>query len=275
VADLKARKIFAIIFAAALVVQPQRLAAKNLEKQFKHAAKDFHRGHLEKAERKFAAILAAQPDYPGAKIFLAQTHFLLGLEAAGRGRPPVAVQEIKQALRLDPDEPYWHSTLAVLLQEQGDPIGAEQECEQAGKLSPDDAGLAAGCGLGKAAWPPEKHTKPREAGPRPEIYEVGGEVRSPRILEEPQNQYTDKAKLVGLKGTVVLEVVIGAQGHVEEERVIRPLGLGLDELALRMVRSARYEPARRHGVPVAVRIRINVRFEHLEGEKGRPGKSER
>lgn len=272
---MKVRKILAILFAAAaLVAQPRRLAAENLTKQFKHAAKDFHHGHLEKAERAFSAILAAQPDYPGAKIFLAQTHFLLGLDAAQRGRPPVAVQEIKQALRLDPDEPYWHSTLAALLEEQADPIGAEQECEQARQLSPDDAGLAAGCGLGKDAWPPAKHKKNREGEPRPEIYDVGGDVRWPKILEEPEDQYTEKARVVGLKGTVVLAVVISAQGDVEEERVVRPLGLGLDELALRMVRSVKFKPARRQGVRVAARLLINVGFKPPEGEKARLGKGE-
>jgi protein TonB len=70
-------------------------------------------------------------------------------------------------------------------------------------------------------------------------------------------------------------VVISAQGDVEEERVVRPLGLGLDELALRVVRSVKFKPARRQGVPVAVRLLINVGFKPPEGEKARLGRGER
>jgi TonB family protein len=285
VAGGKAKKILVLFFAAAAlvagleplhagnaaasVVGPQGVSAKKLEKQFNHAAKDFHHGNLEKAEKQFEAVLAAQPDYPGANIFLAETHFLLGLDAADEGRRPTAILELKQALRLDPDEPYWHSTLAVLLEAQGDPEGAARECERAIKLSPDDAGLAAGCGLGEIAWPPAKHKQPPQ---KKEVLTLSGReggVVAPKMLDEPQNQYSEKAKVVGLRGTVVVGVVIDAQGQVEEERVVRPLGLGLDELALQMVRAAKFEPALRHGVPVAVRVEINVGFEPPNGKKAR------
>jgi TonB family protein len=263
VAAGKAKKTLAILFAAAaLLVQPQRLPAKNLKKQFKDAAKDFHHGRLEKAEREFAAILAAQPGYPGAKIFLAETCFLLGLDAAGRGRPPVAVQEIKRALRLDPDEPYWHSTLAALLEQQGDPIGAAQECKEAARLSPNDAYLAEGCGLKKQAEPeklPEGSSRPHgDSGVR--VFGFGTGITSPRPLDQPVPEYTDKARLIQWGGTVVLSIVINAQGNVEEERVVTPVGLGLDEQALATARTWKFEPARRDGIPIPVRVSVAVSF---------------
>ena len=41
---------------------------------------------------------------------------------------------------------------------------------------------------------------------------------------------------------------------------MRSLGLGLDEKALDAVRTWRFEPARKDGVPVAVQINVEVNF---------------
>ena len=43
-------------------------------------------------------------------------------------------------------------------------------------------------------------------------------------------------------------------------RVQRTLGMGLDEKAIEAIRSWRFEPARKDGVPVAVQINVEVNF---------------
>lgn len=58
----------------------------------------------------------------------------------------------------------------------------------------------------------------------------------------------------------MLWVVVGAQGDVEQETVAKPLGLGLDETALRTVRNWKFKPATRSGTPVPVRVMVEVSF---------------
>jgi TonB family protein len=49
---------------------------------------------------------------------------------------------------------------------------------------------------------------------------------------------------------------------VRDVQVTRPLGMGLDEKAIEAVKEWRFQPAKKDGVPVAVRILVDVDF-HL------------
>jgi TonB family protein len=55
-------------------------------------------------------------------------------------------------------------------------------------------------------------------------------------------------------------IVVGADGSVPEAVVLQPLGLGLDESALRTVRGWKFKPATRDGKPIPVRLVMEVSF---------------
>src|SRR5207237_468261 len=55
---------------------------------------------------------------------------------------------------------------------------------------------------------------------------------------------------------------VGPDGHPREVKVVRSLGMGLDEKALETVRTWRFEPGRKDGLPVAVQVHVEVIF-HL------------
>jgi len=59
---------------------------------------------------------------------------------------------------------------------------------------------------------------------------------------------------------VRLELVVGTSGAVESARVVRGIGHGLDEAALRAVRRFRFAPATKAGHPVRVRMGWSVQF---------------
>jgi TonB family protein len=58
----------------------------------------------------------------------------------------------------------------------------------------------------------------------------------------------------------MISVIIDAQGNPQSPRVVRALGMGLDEKALQAVMKYRFKPARKDGKPVAVRISVMVNF---------------
>lgn len=80
------------------------------------------------------------------------------------------------------------------------------------------------------------------------------------ILSKPTPAYTDEARAMKIEGAVVLEVEFAAAGDVRVLRVIRGLGHGLDESAMRAVQSIRFKPARRNGQPVDTRTTLNIVF---------------
>jgi len=59
---------------------------------------------------------------------------------------------------------------------------------------------------------------------------------------------------------VVLWIVVDAQGNVTDARVVKPLGLGLDEKAVEAVHTWKFKPAIRNGAPVPVRASVEVTF---------------
>jgi TonB family protein len=92
------------------------------------------------------------------------------------------------------------------------------------------------------------------------IYSVGGGVSAPIPIYKPEPAYSEEARKAKYQGTVVLWIVVDTQGNVTDPRVVRPLGLGLDEKALETVRTWKFKPALRNGSPVPVRVIVEVSF---------------
>jgi len=82
----------------------------------------------------------------------------------------------------------------------------------------------------------------------------------PRVIYDPEPEFTDEARRVKHQGNVLLACVIGADGRVHDARVQRALGMGLDEKAIEAVRKWKFEPSRYNGKPVAVKIMVEVNF---------------
>jgi protein TonB len=92
------------------------------------------------------------------------------------------------------------------------------------------------------------------------LYRVGGGVSAPRTLYAPDPEYSEEARRAKFQGSVLLALIVGPDGNPRDLHIMRSLGLGLDEKALDAVRTWRFEPARKDGVPVAVQISVEVNF---------------
>jgi protein TonB len=92
------------------------------------------------------------------------------------------------------------------------------------------------------------------------LYSVGGNVTAPIPIYKPEPAYSEEARKAKYQGTVVLWIVVDTQGNVTDERVVKPLGLGLDEKAVEAVKTWKFKPALRNGVPVPVRVMVEVTF---------------
>lgn len=91
----------------------------------------------------------------------------------------------------------------------------------------------------------------------------GGAFTAPVIVWKTEPPYSDEARRAKLQGTVVLQIEIDIHGRAENIRVVRSLGLGLDERAVEAVHSWKFKPAYRDGKPVAAPAMIEVNFRLL------------
>jgi TonB family protein len=96
---------------------------------------------------------------------------------------------------------------------------------------------------------------------------VGGSrvVSYPSCIYCPSPQYTAKARHAKLEGTVVLKVVVGPDGNATNIEIVKGIGLGLDEEAVKAVQTWRFRPAvGPNGDPVATVTPIEMNFRLLK-----------
>ena len=126
------------------------------------------------------------------------------------------------------------------------------------------SGVVASSGFGGGVATPETHSAPRgavhQAGfgdadvPAPPTVQsrpaaIATNVTPAEIISKPLPIYTDEARQKKIEGEVLLEVVLEATGRIHVVRVVRGLGHGLDDAAMRAAEQIRFKPATRDGQP--------------------------
>jgi TonB family protein len=94
----------------------------------------------------------------------------------------------------------------------------------------------------------------------PGVHRVGNDVVGPILLSKTDPEYSEGARLAGLEGTVLLKAVIALDGTATDIRVVRPLGLGLNEKAIEAVRGWRFTPGLYKASPAPVLTDLAVNF---------------
>ncbi|HEX6505088.1 MAG TPA: energy transducer TonB [Terriglobales bacterium] len=91
-------------------------------------------------------------------------------------------------------------------------------------------------------------------------YHVRSRIKAPRAIYSPDPEYSKAARKAHYQGTVVLWMVVAADGRPHDIKVARSVGMGLDEKAIEAVKKWRFKPATIDGKPVAVQINVEVDF---------------
>jgi len=106
--------------------------------------------------------------------------------------------------------------------------------------------------------PPQKEEEPEEdffvvVEEMPEL--IGGLASIQSNIK-----YPEMARRAGIEGRVYVQFIVNEKGEVEDPRVIRGIGGGADEEALRAVRQAKFRPGMQRGRPVRVQYSLPVVF---------------
>jgi TonB family protein len=142
-----------------------------------------------------------------------------------------------------------------LFDQVGLPNAAMLPGTSTGAGSGGGAGTGIGTGVGSGRGPG------LGSGTGGGVYRPGGPVSAPRLIKEIKPRYTTEALHNMIQGTVVLEVIVTADGCASGIRVVRSLDRGgLDEEAVSAVAQWRFEPGRLAGAPVDVLVTIMLDF---------------
>ena len=84
----------------------------------------------------------------------------------------------------------------------------------------------------------------------------------PRAVYQPDPEYSEEARKKKKEGAVMMGVIVGTDGLAHDISVSKSVGYGLDEEAIKTVKTWKFKPGTLEGKPVAIKIQIEVTF-HL------------
>jgi protein TonB len=94
-------------------------------------------------------------------------------------------------------------------------------------------------------------------GPR----RIGGGVSAPQVIYSVEPEFSEEARKAKFAGNVLVNLWVDTSGMPSHVRVIRGVGMGLDEKAREAVMQYRFKPAMENGKPVLVELNIEVNFQ--------------
>ncbi len=72
--------------------------------------------------------------------------------------------------------------------------------------------------------------------------------------------YPEIAKRAGVEGKVYVKAFVDEKGNVTKTEVVKGLGAGLDEAAVKAVQATKFKPGKQRGKPVKVQVMIPIQF---------------
>lgn len=111
--------------------------------------------------------------------------------------------------------------------------------------------------------PPPPPPVEDEPEPEPEIFVIVEQM--PELIGgladlQKKIQYPEIAKKAGVEGRVIVQFVVNEDGNVADPVVVRGIGAGCDEEAIRAVQTAKFTPGRQRGRPVRVKMSLPITF---------------
>ena len=103
------------------------------------------------------------------------------------------------------------------------------------------------------------HNKAEQEHPQ-KLYRPRGGVTAPMLLSKVAPEYSAEARAAKYQGMVVLYIEISPDGKPHNLKVLRSLGLGLDEKAMEAVNQWRFRPGSRDGQSVNTQATVEIGF---------------
>lgn len=90
-------------------------------------------------------------------------------------------------------------------------------------------------------------------------YYPGGTKAMAKFIDQNLN-YPTEAKENYIEGIVQMKIQINENGNVEDAKILKGIGYGCDEEALRIAKLLKYSSARQKGVHVKITTKLSIKF---------------
>jgi TonB family protein len=160
-------------------------------------------------------------------------------------------------------------TLVVPLDANLPNVNMAQYGDPLAKIGPPSNGPGSGGGIGSGSGGGVGSGKGPGFGPGEGggfgggAYRVGNGVTAPTLTFKVEPEYSEEARKAKFMGTVILYIEVNEKGGVQNPRVQRSVGMGLDEKAIEAVMKWRFRPGYKDGRPVTVAAQVEVNFRLL------------
>jgi TonB family protein len=92
------------------------------------------------------------------------------------------------------------------------------------------------------------------------VYHIAGNIQKPVVVQLANPQYSEQARQAKFSGSVEVYCILEKNGTPSHVRVVKGVGMGLDEKAVEAVSQYKFRPAMLHGQPIRVDLYIQVDF---------------
>ena len=93
------------------------------------------------------------------------------------------------------------------------------------------------------------------------VMHIGGSVRPPVLVSQVDPEFSEEARKAKFSGNVEVYLWVDENGNPSHVKVVRGVGMGLDEKAIEAVRQYKFKPAMQNGKPVKVDLYVDVNFQ--------------
>ncbi len=93
------------------------------------------------------------------------------------------------------------------------------------------------------------------------VAHIGGSVRPPVLVSQVDPEFSEEARKAKFSGNVEVYLWVDENGNPSHVKVVRGVGMGLDEKAIEAVRQYKFKPALQNGKPVKVDLYVDVNFQ--------------
>lgn len=97
--------------------------------------------------------------------------------------------------------------------------------------------------------------------PKPKSAEPAVKTLPVEITFKPRPVYTDEGRQLKIEGEVLLDVIFTSTGQIRIVKVMRGLGHGLDESAVRAAEKIQFKPAQQDGHPADFEAVLHIAFQ--------------
>jgi protein TonB len=181
---------------------------------------------------------------------------------ARRGAPPPKGTRTFIPPKTSPD-PKLSMAITVAFDSPFIQIDAASMGDPSSKLLAGDLGNKGWNGIGDSAGG-RPGIGPEGSGP-PGINSSrrGRKISPPVLIFQVEPEFSEEARKAKYQGTVVLGIEVDTSGHARNLRVLRGMGLGLDEKAIEAVSKWLFRPGAEDGRPVVTSATVEVNFRLL------------